>query len=366
MKDNVTAIPSLNPTTTPSPSTIPTTLPSTSILPSLLPSTAPTPTPKSPPSLFTNKEGMTLQAIGFTLGGGLCVSLLAILAFGIAVAKRSTKIAPRCTARHPNTIYRWRGDIYKKDRGKRKKWGQSRGGRWNNDNNSNDRNNNENNHDDNEKNNNKSNKNKVKGKPSSTNPLKKSTALATRLVTGLDVTSLTAENNPYKTYDAEHERQAEFQKNAIGQDVYVGQGARTKVVQRHSNTGGTVGTIGTATTTKNELCDFNNNTGLYDIDSAQPIITTSPSLTNPTTAALNTDNRGMHPQDRGNPFLGWIPWTLHLSYDRMLRGIPGTGTREGGMGGKLLGVNLDAVVLFRFHGENVNYFVLVCLFVYLF
>jgi hypothetical protein len=62
----------------------------------------------------------------------------------------------------------------------------------------------------------------------------------------------------------------------------------------------------------------------------------------------------MHPQDRGNPFLGWIPWTLHLSYDRMLRGIPGTGTRDGGMGGKLLGVNLDAVVLFRFHGECFN------------
>ena len=59
-----------------------------------------------------------------------------------------------------------------------------------------------------------------------------------------------------------------------------------------------------------------------------------------------------HSQDRGNPFLGWIPWTLHLSYDRMLRGIPGTGTREGGMSGKLLGVNLDAIVLFRYHGKK--------------
>jgi len=62
------------------------------------------------------------------------------------------------------------------------------------------------------------------------------------------------------------------------------------------------------------------------------------------------DEKGfIHPQDRGNPFLGWIPWTLNLSYDRMLRGIPGTGTRYGGMGGKLLGVNLDAIVLFRYH-----------------
>ena len=84
-----------------------------------------------------------------------------------------------------------------------------------------------------------------------------------------------------------------------------------------------------------------------------------------------------HPQDRGNPFLGecsislksilhhtfvslkvphahcfsgWIPWTLHLSYEKMLRGIPGTGTRNGGMKGKLLAVNFDAIVLFRFHG----------------
>jgi hypothetical protein len=66
---------------------------------------------------------------------------------------------------------------------------------------------------------------------------------------------------------------------------------------------------------------------------------------------IENNEQYVHPQDRGNPFLGWIPWTLHLSYDRMLRGIPGTGTRDGGMGGKLLGVNLDAVVLFRFHGE---------------
>ena len=63
------------------------------------------------------------------------------------------------------------------------------------------------------------------------------------------------------------------------------------------------------------------------------------------------NNGSKHPQDRGNPFLGWIPWTLHLSYDRMLRGIPGTGTREKGMSGKLLNVNLDAIILFRFHGK---------------
>ena len=54
-------------------------------------------------------------------------------------------------------------------------------------------------------------------------------------------------------------------------------------------------------------------------------------------------------QWRGNPFTGWIPWTLALSYDQMLRGVPGTGTRRRGLDGSMLRVNLDAIVLFRFH-----------------
>ena len=54
-------------------------------------------------------------------------------------------------------------------------------------------------------------------------------------------------------------------------------------------------------------------------------------------------------QYRGNPFTGWIPWVLALSYDTMLRGVPGTGTRRKGMDGSLLRVNIDAIVLFRFH-----------------
>jgi hypothetical protein len=54
-------------------------------------------------------------------------------------------------------------------------------------------------------------------------------------------------------------------------------------------------------------------------------------------------------QDRGDPWLGWIPWTLNLTYDTMLNGIPGTGTRENGLSGLLLRVNLDGIVLLRFH-----------------
>jgi hypothetical protein len=54
-------------------------------------------------------------------------------------------------------------------------------------------------------------------------------------------------------------------------------------------------------------------------------------------------------QDRGNPMFGWIPWTLSLSYDTMLSGVPGTGTREGGLSGSMLKATLDGVVLIRFH-----------------
>lgn len=47
--------------------------------------------------------------------------------------------------------------------------------------------------------------------------------------------------------------------------------------------------------------------------------------------------------------LGWIMWVMKLTYGTMLRGIPGTGTRQGGLAGSLLSVNLDGIVLLRFH-----------------
>jgi len=56
-------------------------------------------------------------------------------------------------------------------------------------------------------------------------------------------------------------------------------------------------------------------------------------------------------QNRGNPFTGWVNWTLKLSYGTMLKGIPGTGTRANGIKGKMLDVNLDGIVLLRFHGK---------------
>ena len=52
---------------------------------------------------------------------------------------------------------------------------------------------------------------------------------------------------------------------------------------------------------------------------------------------------------RFNPVVDFIPWTLSLTYDTLLRGVPGTGTRHRGQAGALLQVNLDAIVLLRFH-----------------
>jgi len=58
-----------------------------------------------------------------------------------------------------------------------------------------------------------------------------------------------------------------------------------------------------------------------------------------------------HPdQNRGNPFLlGWVWWSFSLSYHTMMMGVPGTGTRHDGLAGSMLKVNLDNIVLLRFH-----------------
>lgn len=55
-------------------------------------------------------------------------------------------------------------------------------------------------------------------------------------------------------------------------------------------------------------------------------------------------------QYRGGAMFGWIPWTMSLSYDQMLNGVPGTGTRKDGAEGANLRVNLDGIILLRFHG----------------
>ena len=62
-----------------------------------------------------------------------------------------------------------------------------------------------------------------------------------------------------------------------------------------------------------------------------------------------------HPsQNRGNAWLGWVPWVLKLSYEEMLTGVPGTGTRDGGLGGRPLHVNMDNIVMLRFHSYGLR------------
>lgn len=47
--------------------------------------------------------------------------------------------------------------------------------------------------------------------------------------------------------------------------------------------------------------------------------------------------------------LSWIPWTLGLTYQEMLEGIPGTGTRNKGKQGTLLKCNLDGIIIIKFN-----------------
>ncbi|GKY91495.1 hypothetical protein MPSEU_000121700 [Mayamaea pseudoterrestris] len=54
-------------------------------------------------------------------------------------------------------------------------------------------------------------------------------------------------------------------------------------------------------------------------------------------------------QYRGGPTFGWISWTMQLTYAQLLAGVPGTGTRQDGNSGSFLQVNLDGIILLRFH-----------------
>eukprot|EP00587_Corethron_hystrix_P004932 CAMPEP_0113302754 /NCGR_PEP_ID=MMETSP0010_2-20120614/3452_1 /TAXON_ID=216773 ORGANISM="Corethron hystrix, Strain 308" /NCGR_SAMPLE_ID=MMETSP0010_2 /ASSEMBLY_ACC=CAM_ASM_000155 /LENGTH=415 /DNA_ID=CAMNT_0000156631 /DNA_START=400 /DNA_END=1644 /DNA_ORIENTATION=- /assembly_acc=CAM_ASM_000155 len=69
---------------------------------------------------------------------------------------------------------------------------------------------------------------------------------------------------------------------------------------------------------------------------------------------IYTPRPKMKSQERGSALIGWVWWSLRLSYDEMLQGVRGTGTRENGRSGDLLKVNMDAIVLFRFHAVGLR------------
>jgi hypothetical protein len=45
---------------------------------------------------------------------------------------------------------------------------------------------------------------------------------------------------------------------------------------------------------------------------------------------------------------------LKLSYHELLTGVPGTGTRDGGLGGSMLRANMDNIVMLRFHSYGLR------------
>lgn len=47
--------------------------------------------------------------------------------------------------------------------------------------------------------------------------------------------------------------------------------------------------------------------------------------------------------------LGWVRFAMGLTYPQGLAGVPGTGTREDGWAGPTLKLNLDGVILCRYH-----------------
>jgi hypothetical protein len=47
--------------------------------------------------------------------------------------------------------------------------------------------------------------------------------------------------------------------------------------------------------------------------------------------------------------LSWIFWSWRQTYPELLAGIPGTGTRSGGWAGPTLKVNLDGIIMLKYH-----------------
>jgi len=197
---------------------------------------------------------------------------------------------------------------------------------------------------------------------------------AAKIVTGVDMNGMARSQRNIQQME-EQEQQRDFVQNSMGQAVFVGRNAVDSVGERRLS-GSSKG--GLSPKGEENLDDL-----LADVfTAAPPAEVGDPVVKDPEMGFCNDENEisdddnelsdGVdetelgdkiysHPQDRGNPFLGWISWTLNLSYDRMLRGIPGTGTRDGGMSGQLLAVNLDAIILFKFHALCLRVTVMACI-----
>lgn len=242
-------------------------------------------------------DGITLEAIGLTLVAGCIIWTITVFAFGVAVMLKHTNIAPRCTARHSNTIWRSKKDI-----------------------------------------------------ASDENKRRKREALVNNNLAGGESDNSNINN-------------ATLQAGNMSTRAQPSTSPKTGIDIEENNNGGMMSGGSTLPLTDPQSKTGANNNFDYNNPINNEIMSNHPSpLSTTASTQQQTQYYYTHPQDRGNPFLGWIPWTLHLSYDRMLRGIPGTGTRNRGMDGSFLGVNLDAIVLFRYNGAFCLY-VVVCQFI---
>jgi hypothetical protein len=81
----------------------------------------------------------------------------------------------------------------------------------------------------------------------------------------------------------------------------------------------------------------------------------------PREVIYNPNPLGSPSQSRGEPLLlGWVFWVLGLTYDQLIKGVEGTGTREGGLKVSLLLTSrpsrqFDGVLMLCFSRPNCFY-----------
>ncbi len=292
-------------------------------------------------SSFVASGGISLESIGLTLGLGLGVSFITVIAFGIAVMKRHTNIAPRCTARHPNTIWRPRRDMYgkrskrnKKKKGKQEKKNDGGGNQLatsiNNDNNdptvANDGSQTDPNNDQ-----------KILSSSQPPTIIKRNSSFqdfkvpriaantAAKIVTGVDMSGMARSQESIKQME-EQEQQRDFVQNSMGQPVYVGR-SKNSLVERQLSGGSSSG--GASPNKKGAAASSPGNENLDEllagVFTAPPPAADvgEPVLKDPEMGFSNDENDMSdvenelsdgddyepsdklysHPQDRGNPFL---------------------------------------------------------------
>ena len=274
----------------------------------------------------------TLEAIGFTAMGGCFVSFFSFAAFGMSVRFRSANIAPRAAARHPDVIYNansWRAWREEKKR-ERERTKREREKAFS----------------------------ASRADPAATESRRDwgNTGSGCVVGEGSDEEDFRSAKPILRS---KARREATGKSTPRSSDV---QNNKPKILSMFSIKGLSEADQGRSrhTETRASSCTPGESAGNTRDSGGNTPLNTGVGFggysdgDNDDDDNVESDGSGsLSPaaQYRGWPTLGWIPWSLSLSYDTMLAGLLGTGTRKRGLKGQLLSVNLDAVVLFRFHGE---------------